>query len=451
MNFIQKFYVSQKQDLEIIGKIIMDVVLKLSTTKDFFLARQPILNRARELIGYELFFRSAMDNVADVIDDVKATASVIACAAELGLNNVIGSWLGFINVDANVLLSDFIFFLPKEHIVLEILNTTKVTPLIVKRVEMLANYGFVFALDDVIAESADIGELLPFIKIIKVDMTGTSPERLARLVDCYKLLNKELLAEKVETLHQYRICESLGFDYFQGYFFARPVVLAGQKLKPLNAIILQVLTLIMRNANNGEIVRFIKQDIALSLMLLRLVNTPVYGFRRYIASLGQALLVLGDRQLKRWLQILLYVDPAREDKTTLTPLMVLAATRGKMLELCAENLRPRRPSISDTAFSVGILSLADTLLNVEMSVILGQIGASSEIRDALLSRSGFYGAILQLCESSELFDIEKKQVLRMLEQLGLSVDDFYQIQKKSIEWGNNIAFNMRSETPTFQA
>jgi EAL and modified HD-GYP domain-containing signal transduction protein len=427
----------------------MDVVLKPSTTKDFFLARQPILNRARELVGYELLFRSAMDNVADVIDDVKATASVIACAAELGLNNVIGSWLGFINVDANVLLSDFIFFLPKEHVVLEILNTTKVTPLIVKRVEMLANYGFVFALDGVIAESTNIGELLPFIKIIKIDMTDISAERLAGLIGYYKVLNKELLAEKVETLHQYRICESAGFDYFQGYFFAKPVVLSGQKLRPLNTIILQVLTLIMRNANNGEIVRFIKQDIALSLMLLRLVNTPVYGFRRYIASLGQALLVLGDRQLKRWLQILLYVDPVREDKTTLTPLMVLAATRGKMLELCAENLRPRRPSISDTAFSVGILSLADTLLNVEMSVILGQIGASADIRDALLSRSGFYGEILQLCESSELFGIEKEQVLRMLEQLALSVDDFYQIQKKSIEWGNNIATNMRSESPTF--
>jgi EAL and modified HD-GYP domain-containing signal transduction protein len=432
-------------DIAINEKENMDVALKPSVAKEFFLARQPILNRAQELIGYELLFRSAMDNVADVIDDVKATASVIACAAELGLNNVIGSWLGFINVDADVLLSDFIFFLPKDHVVLEILETVKVTPLIVKRLEMLAEYGFVFALDDVVAESPDIGQLLPFIKIIKIDVLDVSPEKLKQLAHTYRRLNKELLAEKVETFDQYKMCEDLGFDYFQGYFFARPVVLSGQKLKPLNTIILQVLTLVMRNANNGEIVRFIKKDIALSLMLLRLVNTPVYGFRRYIASLGQALLVLGDRQLKRWLQILLYVDSTREAGAALAPLMVIAATRGKMLELCSERLRPRRPNISDTAFSVGILSLADTLLNVEMKVVLQQIGANAEIRDALLSRVGFYGEILQLCESSEMFDIEKNQVLAMLEKLGLSVDDFYNIQKQSIEWGRNISDNMRTE------
>jgi EAL and modified HD-GYP domain-containing signal transduction protein len=255
----------------------------------------------------------------------------------------------------------------------------------------------------------------------------------------------------VETFDQYKMCEDLGFDYFQGYFFARPVVLSGQKLNPLNTIILQVLTLVMRNANNGEIVRFIKKDIALSLMLLRLVNTPVYGFRRYIASLGQALLVLGDRQLKRWLQILLYVDSTREAGASLAPLMVIAATRGKMLELCSEHLRPRRPNVSDTAFSVGILSLADTLLNVEMKVVLQQIGANAEIRDALLSRVGFYGEILQLCESSEMFDIEKNEVLAMLEKLGLSVDDFYNIQKQSIEWGRNISDNMRNEQPAVSA
>lgn len=429
----------------------MDAGLTPAAAKDFFLARQPILNRAQELVGYELFFRSAMEDSADVIDDVKATASVIASAAELGLNNVIGSWLGFINVDTDVLLSDFIFFLPKQHIVLEILETVRVTPLIVKRMEMLAEYGFTFALDDVVAASPDIDKLLPYVKIIKIDVLGMPPEKLEKLARDYRLLNKELLAEKVETMAQYKFCESLGFDYFQGYFFARPVVLTGQKLRPMNSVILQVLTLIMRNANNGEIVRFIKQDIALSLMLLRLVNTPVYGFRRYIASLGQALLVLGDRQLKRWLQILLYVDPVRESGATMAPLMVLAATRGKMLELCAEHMRPRRPNISDIAFSVGILSLADTLLNVEMDNLLEQIGANMEIREAMLARAGFYGELLRLCEYSELFDIERDQVVAMLARLELSAEDFYRIQRQAIEWGRHIAENMRNEPPPFPA
>ncbi len=123
---------------------------------DFFLARQPILNREQELIGYELLFRNAAFGPANVNDDVSATASVIAHASELGLNNVIGNLHGFINVDATVLMSDFINFLPTDKVVLEILETVKVTPELVKRVSELVRAGYVFALDDVIAESEDI-------------------------------------------------------------------------------------------------------------------------------------------------------------------------------------------------------------------------------------------------------------------------------------------------------
>src|SRR5450830_683257 len=134
---------------------------------DFFLARQPILNREQELIGYELLFRNAAVGPANVNDDVSATASVIAHASELGLNNVIGNLHGFINVDATVLMSDFINFLPADKVVLEILETVKVTPELVKRVTELSRAGYVFALDDVIAESEDIAQLLPLVKIIK--------------------------------------------------------------------------------------------------------------------------------------------------------------------------------------------------------------------------------------------------------------------------------------------
>ncbi|RFB73415.1 MULTISPECIES: EAL domain-containing protein [unclassified Herbaspirillum] len=409
---------------------------------DFFLARQPILNREQELIGYELLFRNAAFGPANVNDDVSATASVIAHASELGLNNVIGSLHGFINVDATVLMSDFINFLPADKVVLEILETVKVTPELVKRVNELVRAGYVFALDDVITESEDIAQLLPLVKIIKIDVMEVDASKLLKLSVHFKRAQKMLLAEKVETVEQFRDCVTFGFDYFQGYYFAKPVILQGKKLEASKIAIMHILTLLVRNVDNGEIVRYIKRDVALSLTLLRLVNTPVYGFMKHIDSLGQALIVLGRRQLKRWMQILLFANTEKDKAHTLSPLLILAATRGKMLELITERIRPGRRKMSEIAFTVGIMSLVDALFGMQMDTILTQITVSAEIRDALLFRTGFYGEILQLAEATEKADKTPEQMKELLDGLQLSAEDFYELETQAFEWGNNISTNM---------
>jgi len=420
----------------------LDHTTPVQHAHDFFLARQPILNREQELIGYELLFRNAAFGPANVNDDVSATASVIAHASELGLNNVIGSLHGFINVDATVLMSDFINFLPSDKVVLEILETVKVTPELVKRVTELARTGYVFALDDVIAESEDIAQLLPLVKIIKIDVMELDASKLLKLSVHFKRAQKMLLAEKVETVEQFRDCVTFGFDYFQGYYFAKPVILQGKKLEASKIVIMHILTLLVRNVDNGEIVRYIKRDVALSLTLLRLVNTPIYGFMKHIDSLGQALIVLGRRQLKRWLQILLFANTEKDKAHSLSPLLILAATRGKMLELITEKVRPGRRKMSEIAFTVGIMSLVDALFGMRMEAILTQITVSAEIRDALLFRTGFYGEILQLAEYTEQADKTATQMAELLAGLQLSAEDFYGVETEAFEWGNNISTNM---------
>ncbi len=423
--------------------------LQIHHAHDFFLARQPILNREQELIGYELLFRSAVVCQANVSDDVSATASVIAHASELGLNNVIGSLHGFINVDATVLMSDFINFLPADKVVLEILETVKVTPELIKRIKELVRAGYVFALDDVVAESEDIAQLLPLVKIIKIDVMELDSSMLLKLSVHFKRAQKMLLAEKVETVEQFRDCVTFGFDYFQGYYFAKPVILKGKKLEASTLVIMHLLTLLVRNVDNGEIVRYIKRDVALSLTLLRLVNTPVYGFRKHIDSLGQALIVLGRRQLKRWLQILLFANTEKDKAHSLSPLMILAATRGKMLELITEKVRPGRRKMSETAFTVGIMSLIDALFGIRMETILTQIAISAEIRVALTDRSGFYGDILQLAECTEQADKTSQKMTELLSGLQLSAEEFYELETQAFEWGNNISTNM-GHTPAKQ-
>ena len=167
-----------------------DVVSQSHSARDFFLARQPILNRDQQLVAYELLFRSAAAGPAGVTDDVAATASVIEHASELGLVNVIGSSLGFVNIDATVLMSDFVRFLPREKVILEILETVEVTDEVVARVIELSNEGYRFALDDVVIDSVQLRRLLPLVEIVKIDIMGMSQRDLAALFRRFAGTNK---------------------------------------------------------------------------------------------------------------------------------------------------------------------------------------------------------------------------------------------------------------------
>jgi c-di-GMP phosphodiesterase len=405
--------------------------------KEFFLARQPILNRDQNLIAYELLFRGAAHGAANVIDDLSATASVMAHVSELGLENVVGESLGFLNIDAAVLMSDFISFLPADKVILEILETVKVTPEILARVEELVKAGYTFALDDVIADSADIQQLLPLIQIIKIDIMGMDKGDLLGLSRQFKLTNKKMLAEKVETLEEFELCMQLGFDYFQGYYFAKPVILSGKKLTPSQLSILQLINQIIADAETAEIERTIKTDASLGLNLLRLVNSPGIGATQRIETLNQAVMILGRVQLQRWLQILLYANHGKSNTIT-SPLLMLASTRGKLLELMAQKLKPGNRSVADKSFTVGIMSLMDALFGQPMEKILEQIAVAEEVRDALLFRKGTYGDMLKLAEYVERIEDAGPLLLPTLEKLKLSPEDFSALQLTAFQWASNI-------------
>ena len=408
--------------------------------REFFLARQPILDRNQDLVAYELLFRNAQTGPANITSDLSATAAVIAHASQLGLKKVIGDSLGFINVDAAALMSDIFHFLPREQVVLEIVETMKVTPEILARIAELVEAGFKFALDDVITDSEDVQQLLPFVDIIKFDLRDMPLSALLKLTPQFKGYNKKLLAEKVETLEQFNICLELGFDYFQGYYFAKPLILSGKKLSPSQMAVMQLMTLVMSDASDAAIEQVIKRDVSLAINLLRLVNTPAIDAQQRIDSLGQALLILGRPQLQRWLQIMLFAEPCKKGRS-MTPLLTLATTRGKLLELMAERLRPEQRAIADTAFTVGIMSLMDTLFGLPMEDILEQIPVVDEVGDALLSHAGFYGDTLKLAEYLERMEEAGPLLLPMLKKLALTSNALYEMEIAAYEWSDNIARN----------
>jgi len=414
-------------------EVASDVVLP---TDDFFLARQPILGRNQHLVAYELLFRSADAPEANVVDHAAATAAVISHASQLGMQRVVGERLAFVNVDDIVLMSDFVRFLPHDKVILEILETVRATPELVARVVELKSFGFKFALDDVVAHSVDVRALLALVDVIKIDVQAVRPGGLAPLVATFQGSGKKLLAEKVETVEEFDTCMALGFEYFQGYYFARPAILSGKKIAPSELVILNLLQLINSDADNREIEMSVKRDPLLSLNLLRLVNTPAAGARRHIDSLAEALVVLGREQLQRWLQILLYATPGAQVELN-SPLLQMATTRGKLMELMTRKLAQDRRASAEAGFTVGIMSLMDALFSMSMQDILQTVAVPPDVRAALLAREGTLGEMLKIVELVEN-PRRGSQLSKSLKAIGLSVKEMREIELEAFSWVNEL-------------
>jgi EAL and modified HD-GYP domain-containing signal transduction protein len=416
----------------------IDAAAQLSLPFDeFFLARQPILGRDQHLVAFELLFRTAGSTEANVTDDDAATAAVISHASQLGMEHVVGAQLAFVNVSAAALMSDYVRFLPADKVILEILETVKATPELVERVSELKALGFKFALDDVVAESDDVRALVELVDVIKIDVKGVDPARLPALTQALRREHKKLLAEKVETLEEFSMCLELGFEYFQGFYFARPAILSGKKIAPSELAILHLLELVNSEADNHTIELAVKRDALISLNLLRLVNTPAAGVRGKIDTLGQALEVLGRRQLQRWLQILLYATPGAKVEMNL-PLLQMATARGKMLELMSLKIHPGQRAAADTGFTVGIMSLTDALFSMSMGDILTTVEVADEVRAALLDREGEYGDMLNVVEMLEKAK-GGKALTAALRNLDLTIKDLREIELAAFEWINELA------------
>jgi len=412
----------------------------------FWLARQPILDLTGNTVAYELLFRSGATGGAQVTDDRTATATVINHAFnELGLAAVLGQCRGFINFDAELLMSDVVELLPPERTMIELLETIEITEAVVERCRDLRARGFSFALDDIVQLDAAHAPILPLVDVVKVDVKETPVAALAELVARVREhpCRVKLLAEKVDSVEQAEHCRQLGFELFQGYYFARPVILQGRRADPSRSVLLHLLQQSMSNVENAEIEATFKQAPELSYKLVRLVNSVGIGGRYEIRSLSHALVILGRRQLQRWLQVLLFAHNSTGDFPS--PLLQMAAARGKFLELLSERTRGPQDAC-DLAFMTGILSLLDTLLKMPMAEALEGISLPQAARDALLERNGRLGKMLLLAEALERSD--DAQVSSLLDTHDLcSTATLPQLQIAALSWSTGLGTSGQRSGP----
>jgi c-di-GMP-related signal transduction protein len=402
---------------------------------EIFLGRQPILDRDQRLVAYELLFRSGHVNASDVTDDLQATASVINHAfSEMGIQAVLGPHRGFINVSADMLHSDMIELLPREQVVLELLETIEINDDIVSRCHELRKKGFSLALDDFVFDDAYL-PLLGIVDIVKIDLLLHDPDELRNAVQRLKQWPVRLLAEKVDSAEQAQYCMELGFDLFQGYYFAKPSILSVKRADPAHLSLMTLLGLVLGDAETHEIEQAFKQSPGLTYNLMRLVNSVAAGVGKKIGSVSQAILVLGRRQLQRWLQLSLFtLQPGSRYPS---PLMQLAASRGKFMEILAGKENRDRDDC-DEAFMTGILSLLDVLLGMPHEEIITQLNLTENVRMALLGREGDLGRLLLLAEYVEQADRTSAAAL-LAKSPGLSLHDLTQAELEALAWVNDFA------------
>jgi len=406
--------------------------------QELFLGRQPILDRRQNLAAFELLFRAGHVNGAQIEDDVFASATVINHAfSELGVEAVLGRHPGFINLSTPLIMSEGIELLPKNKVVLEILETVHVTEALAQRCKALKQMGFTLALDDFTGLEQEFKPLLEVVDIVKVDVQHMAPAALARITTSLQRLGVRLLAEKVDSRSQLERCLQLGYELFQGYYLKRPSILTGRRPSHAQSALMRLLGVLLSDTDMPQVEAVFEHDPDLSRNLLRLVNSAAAGANTRIQSLRQATSVLGRKPLQRWLHVLLFTLSGAPAAEFPSPLLILAATRGRMMELIARALRPGDAGFHDRAFTAGILSLVNALLGMPMGEVVGSMPVAAEVKAALVERAGGLGAMLLLVEALEEADL--MGIERALDRVpGLEHHQVIGMQVEAMRWANSI-------------
>lgn len=369
-----------------------------------YVGRQPILDGDGALVAYELLFRDSPDNRARIHDDVQATAHVVArTVGEIGVPAVLGPYPGYVNMSRELLFDDIVHIMQPQRFVLELLENITFDDVLFKRCAQLRKAGFRFALDDVVRLDEQLLEALPSVDIVKVDFLAADRAHLPELAAAVKLQGKQLVAEKVETHEDFSQARKLGFDLFQGYFFARPQVLSARRASPARGALLRLMTVLAGEPGMRELETELKRNPDIVVQLMRLANSSAQTRGRRVSSLREAIAAVGTRQLMRWAQLLLYADgsglPWRSD-----PLLQLVGTRARFLELAAGVLCPGDEALADAAYMTGIFSLVHVVLDMQPAEILDKLHLAAEIRTAILSGVGPLGTLLGVARASERGD-----------------------------------------------
>jgi len=397
---------------------------------DVYLGRQPILDRGWNVAGYELLFRSSQANFCDSTDDVSATAQVFVNAVlGVGLDRLLGGKPAFINFDRTLLLGDWTTLLPPDKVVIEILETVPPDHEILSVCHRLQQQGYALALHNCL-DDGRTEAFAPFVDILKVDFHQTSPADQGSMVRRYQKLNI-MVAEKVETESEFRRASQLGYDYFQGFFFASPTVLQTARVPASQMSGLRLVKEIQRQELDfGAIEWLIRHDLSFSHSLLTYLNSSTFHWADRIESVRQGLLLLGSDEIRKWVWMATLSSLGQNRPPVL---MAQVLMRGRFCEVIANSAQL---SLGDAdPFLVGMFSLLDAILQRPLEGILDELNIGRNIRNALLCAAGeadSLSLVLRIAKFYELGDFHEVDAAARV--IGLSAEALSNCYFQSLFW-----------------
>lgn len=369
-------------------------------SNNYCIALQPICDGSMRHIADELLYRSSTQATSAYIADdeaLMATARVCNIAFyEVGLNKLVGQRKIFFNAPRDWLLNPDLLPPKSEQVVIEVLEDVVADPEMLAALLEIKHRGYALALDDfVLNEHTE--QLLNIATIVKLDAwQDITPET----VSFYKQQGLELLAEKVEEVEDFERLKQLGFDYFQGYFYAKPLMHAAtsRERRSNHEAQIRILAALKReNLDYQQLEQLIIQDPHLTFMLLKYTNAAFYGRLAKAVTITQALTALGLRRVRGIVLTVMLADNGPASRLLLPQVL----TRAAMCQQLAEETMSIDP---DRAFTVGVLSKMDLMMNTPMTELLNQLSFGPEERAALLQRKGDLGHLLATVEAFEKVD-----------------------------------------------
>lgn len=406
-----------------------------TTSDSLSIARQAIVDTHRSVIGYELFDRSRKADEHTASSDAQMLFNFLLSAQSGGLNHYPPL---FINCTHASLASGHLDLVASQHIVLEIppavTGSAEEVNTLLPVLQKLHQRGFRFALG-LFAANPMYAPWLQLASYFKLDTRAHSDADITQALHTVRqqVPAMQFVAEKVETEAQFLAMQQLGIQLFQGYWFAKPQLVAGHRVNTSQAAILQLINLVRQQASTPEIEEVLKRDPTLSFNLLRFINSASFGLRTEVTSFRHAVMLLGLQKLFKWAALLLTTTQANQSSPAVGS---TAVVRGRMMELLLSDVESMSDEV-DNAFVTGVFSMLDSILGIPMDTALAQLTLPGSINEALLLQVGPLAPYLQLviaCESEDTAAFD-----RLCTELNLSGNQVNWAHLQALAWAESLS------------
>ena len=401
---------------------------------DIFVARQPIFDRKLNVFAYELLYRDNQNNQVEIFNGDKAT-SVVATNSLLviGLDAITQGRKACINFTQRLIEDEIPTIFSNQILVVEILETVEPTEELITACKNLKKQGYMLAIDDFAIENIEkFKPLLTLVDIIKVDFMLSSLEDARKIIDSLSNGKIAFLAEKVETKEVFESAKQMGYTYFQGFFFQKPVIITGKDFESYKFNYVEALTEISKlNPDFDTLAGIIERDVSLSYHLLRLINSAAFYTVQNISSIKHALVLLGVKELRKWVALVMLRDIG---KGALNEVTKLSLIRGRFAELIASKtpLYSRKTEV----FLMGIFSLIDVMTNRPLDDLLDNLPLAKDVKEAMLGQSNLFRQIYEIVISYEKGNWET--FTKCMDELGVDENIIVNLYIEALTWTKQV-------------